>query len=191
MTEPTAAPLPLVQELNKIADAIESSFGTIEVHPYEAGVLREAAAALAQLPEKACDLKTAPRMVQTPAGLAEPWQVGEETDDEHAAALAQRNDRIPRALLERCADHLTEAGHECVLLDELRAYLDAAPTGIPRDEDARIAALRAVIEWALGEGAAFPDWPVSMTITGNPKFWWRKELRKRYDAAMQEGQSNG
>lgn len=47
---------------------------------------------------------------------------------------------------------------------------------------AQIAELRRVIEWALGEGDDFPDWPDTVTITGNPKYWWRKELRKRYDA---------
>lgn len=49
---------------------------------------------------------------------------------------------------------------------------------IPRE-----AALEQVILWALGEVGEFPDWPETVTIKGNPKYWWRKELRKRYDAA--------
>ena len=47
------------------------------------------------------------------------------------------------------------------------------------------AALRDVIRWALGEGDSFPDWPESVTIKGNPKYWWRTELRRRFDSAME------
>ena len=36
---------------------------------------------------------------------------------------------------------------------------------------------------ALGEGDDFPDWPATVTLTGNPKWWWRKELRERYEPA--------
>jgi len=61
----------------------------------------------------------------------------------------------------RCADLLTELGAEIKSLREERDRL------------------RAAILWALGEGDYFPDWPATVTITGNPKFWWRKELRKR------------
>lgn len=38
---------------------------------------------------------------------------------------------------------------------------------------AEIAALRGVIEWTLGEGAAGKDGPL---------YWWRTEIRKRFDA---------
>ena len=75
-------------------------------------------------------------------------------------------------------------------MDDLRAILLPHANTTCREADAeltRIRAecdrLRAVIEWALGEGDDFPMWPYSVTITGNPKFWWRKELRKRFDAA--------
>ena len=43
--------------------------------------------------------------------------------------------------------------------------------------------LETVIRWALGEVEDFPTWPDSVTIKGNPKFWWRTELRKRFDTA--------
>lgn len=43
--------------------------------------------------------------------------------------------------------------------------------------------LENVIRWALGEVGEFPDWPESVSITGNPKYWWRKELRARFEAA--------
>lgn len=43
-----------------------------------------------------------------------------------------------------------------------------------------------VIRWALGERDEFPMWPDSVEIKGNPKFWWRTELRRRFNAAMQE-----
>ena len=59
-----------------------------------------------------------------------------------------------------------------------RRYLDRAERA--EDENAK---LRAVIEWALGERERFPDWPDTVTITGNPKYWWRIELRDRYNAA--------
>ena len=45
----------------------------------------------------------------------------------------------------------------------------------------RADALAKLIEWTLGEGDDFPDWPETVTIKGNPKFWWRRELRRRYD----------
>lgn len=41
-----------------------------------------------------------------------------------------------------------------------------------------------VVLWALGEGDDFPDWPATVTLTGNPKWWWRKELRERYERAL-------
>ena len=53
--------------------------------------------------------------------------------------------------------------------------------------EADVARLRSVIEWALGERGTFPDWPAAVTITGNPKYWWRKELRERYAAAREAG----
>ena len=40
--------------------------------------------------------------------------------------------------------------------------------------------LRGIILWALGEGDDFPDSPP--TVTGSPKYWWRTELRRRFDA---------
>ena len=52
-----------------------------------------------------------------------------------------------------------------------------------------VARLESVIWWALGMGDDFPDWPDTVTITGNPKFWWRKELRRR--AALVEGTTAG
>jgi hypothetical protein len=57
----------------------------------------------------------------------------------------------------------------------------AAPQAARSDA---VRALRGVIEWALGEGDDFPIWPETVSIKGNPKFWWRTELRKRYDAAL-------
>ena len=47
-------------------------------------------------------------------------------------------------------------------------------------------AFERIILWALGEIDDFPDWPSTVTISGNPKYWWRKELRKRYEAALAE-----
>ena len=52
-----------------------------------------------------------------------------------------------------------------------------------KDAEADRGVLRECIEWALGEGEDFPNWPDTVTITGNPKFWWRKELLRRFDAA--------
>jgi hypothetical protein len=50
---------------------------------------------------------------------------------------------------------------------------------------ARIAELtEAIIRWALGEEGEFPTWPESVTIKGNPKFWWRKELRAKFEATL-------
>jgi len=48
--------------------------------------------------------------------------------------------------------------------------------------------LRAAILWALGEGDDFPDWPATVTITGNPKYWWRKELRQRAALGERSGE---
>lgn len=66
----------------------------------------------------------------------------------------------------------------CELCEAARAALQSP--GVSEREKK----LQAVIEWALGEGDGFPDWPESVTIKGNPKYWWRTELRKRYDAAL-------
>jgi hypothetical protein len=52
----------------------------------------------------------------------------------------------------------------------------------PLDDENR--KLRQVIKWALGEFDDFPDHPVSVTLTGNPKYWWRKELKQRYQDAI-------
>ncbi len=55
----------------------------------------------------------------------------------------------------------------------------------------RAEAAERVIKWALGEVDDFPDWPATVTITGNPKYWWRTELRKRFDAIASASTGEG
>lgn len=78
---------------------------------------------------------------------------------------------IERELTEARATLLAREGE----LDELQRQL--AEAGKDRER------LETVIRWALGEVEDFPTWPDSVTIKGNPKFWWRTELRKRFDTA--------
>ncbi len=85
-----------------------------------------------------------------------------------------------------CGGRATEYGTahkgDCavMVIHDLRVYCGRGAKEIEL-QTAQIAELRRVIEWALGEGDDFPDWPDTVTITGNPKYWWRTELRKRYD----------
>ena len=85
--------------------------------------------------------------------------------------------------------HLHKAPKDWLIVTEsevasLKAELAAKDAELAQLREDR-ARLEGVILWALGEGDGFPMWPESVTIKGNPKFWWRTELRKRYDAARE------
>ena len=49
---------------------------------------------------------------------------------------------------------------------------------------AQVAALSDVILWALGERDVFPDRPDRIEGKPYPWYWWRKELRRRFTAAL-------
>lgn len=79
-------------------------------------------------------------------------------------------------------------GHEeeSAMLDELARKLDdnIREYAHPRPRVGVTEALRDVIEWALGERDAFPDRPER--VQGKPYafYWWRTEMRRRYEAAL-------
>ncbi len=82
--------------------------------------------------------------------------------------------------IEKYRSEITEA--RAARDEAQRAGVTTANYWMERAEAERDA-LRECIEWALGEGEDFPAWPDTVTITGNPKYWWRTELLRRYDAA--------
>lgn len=90
---------------------------------------------------------------------------------DEVAALCKRG-RIPYAPSESIVAELEARKREaCARAEKAEAERDA---------------LLQIIKCALGEVGEFPDWPESVTITGNPKYWWRAEMRKRLDAAMRD-----
>lgn len=67
-----------------------------------------------------------------------------------------------------------------VLLAHARATLAQRREGVTEAEQS----LRDVILWALGEGDDFPERPDRGEGKPVRLYWWRSELRRRYEAAL-------
>lgn len=69
---------------------------------------------------------------------------------------------------------------------ELEAELAAARAPVERQAPE---GFHELIMWLLGENGEFPDRPERVEGKIYPYYWWRKELRQRYEALRAEGPS--